>query len=321
MTINQIRYVIYIAKCGSYNKAAEQLFVAQPSLTNAIQDLEKELGITIFIRGSHGVSLTPDGAEALLHFRQLYDQYEDIIDKYCVNHDVRKKFGVSTLHYSFVVKAFVELAGSLDTTKYDFAIRECRTLEVMDDVSKKRSEIGILYLNDFNRVFISKLLRQKELEFHHLINCRAYVYLWKKHPLAQKNKINFDDLKEYPCLSFEQGDDSSFYMAEEVLSTEDYDRVIKACDRATMLNLMRGLGGYTLCSGIICEELNGDDYVAVPFEDKRIETDSSMEIGYITRKRTSLSSIGEIYIEEIKKYLEYADDLKDENEEKLRRIV
>ncbi len=312
MTINQIRYVIYIAKCGSYNKAAEQLFVAQPSLTNAIQDLEKELGITIFIRGSHGVSLTPDGAEALLHFRHLYDQYEDIVDKYCVNHDIRKKFGVSTLHYSFAVKAFVELAGNLDTAKYDFAIRESRTLDVIEDVRKKRSEIGILYLNDFNRVFIKKLLRQKELEFHHLKSCRAYVYLWKKHPLADRTKINFDDLKGYPCLSFEQGDESSFYMAEEVLSTEDYDRVIKACDRATMLNLMKGLNGYTLCSGIICEELNGDDFVAVPFEDDRIQTDSSMEIGYITGKHISLSSIGQMYIDEIRKYL---DDIEEQDSE------
>lgn len=312
MTINQIRYVIYIARCGSFNKAAEQLFVAQPSLTNAIQDLEKELGITIFIRGSHGVSLTPDGSEALLHFRHLYDQYEDIIDKYCVNRDIRKKFGVSTLHYSFAVKAFVELARNLDTAKYDLAIREGRTLDVLEDVQKNRSEIGILYLNDFNRVFIKKLLRQKELEFHHLINCRAYVYLWKKHPLADRTKINFDDLKAYPCLSFEQGDESSFYMAEEVLSTEDYDRVIKACDRATMLNLMRGLNGYTLCSGIICEELNGDDYVAVPFEDDRIETDSSMEIGYVTVRHKSLSSIGQMYIDEIRKYL---DDIEEQGSE------
>jgi DNA-binding transcriptional LysR family regulator len=258
------------------------------------------------------VSLTPDGAEALLHFRHLYDQYEDIVDKYCVNHDIRKKFGVSTLHYSFAVKAFVELAESLDTAKYDFAIRESRTLDVIEDVRKKRSEIGILYLNDFNRVFIKKLLRQKELEFHHLKSCRAYVYLWKKHPLADRTKINFDDLKGYPCLSFEQGDESSFYMAEEVLSTEDYDRVIKACDRATMLNLMKGLNGYTLCSGIICEELNGDDFVAVPFEDARIQTDSSMEIGYITGKHISLSSIGQMYIDEIRKYL---DDIEEQGSE------
>ena len=189
-------------------------------------------------------------------------------------------------------------------SEYEFAIRETKTRDVIDDVSTLKSEIGILYLSDFNRKIMLKLLHANDLEFHKLIDCNAYVYLWKGHPLAGCTSICFSQLERYPCLSFEQGDTSSFYFAEEILSTNEYPRIIKACDRATMLNLMVGLNGYTLCSGIICEELNGTDYVAVPFEAPGDDLCSTMEIGYIVKKNVILSKMGEIYIDEIKRYLQ-----------------
>ncbi len=303
MTLQQLHYAITIAECGSLNKAAEALYVAQPSLSSSMQELERELGIKIFHRSGRGVSLTQDGTEFLLYARQVYSQYESLLEKYGKFQNLKKKFGVSTQHYSFAVKAFVELVKSFDTSVYEFAIRETKTMDVISDVGNMKSEIGILYLSDFNRSAINKLLRANSLEFHHLINCNAYVYLWSGHPLANEKSITFEQLKDYPCLSFEQGDSSSFYFAEEILSTNEYTRTIKACDRATMLNLMIGLNGYTLCSGIICEELNGDDYVAVPFCADSVDENSVMEIGYITKKNTSLSRIGELYIKEIKSYL------------------
>jgi DNA-binding transcriptional LysR family regulator len=303
MTLQQIHYIITISEVGSFNKAAEVLYVAQPSLTSAIKEVEKEIGITIFNRSGKGVTLTNDGAEFLLYARQVYSQYNILLEKFGKSGNVKKKFGVSTQHYSFAVKAFVEMVKSFDTSKYEFAIRETKTVDVISDVSTLKSEIGILYLSDFNRKAILKLLRSNNLEFHKLIECSAYVYLWKGHPLAKEKSIHFAQLADYPCLSFEQGDNSSFYLAEEILSTNEYPRIIKACDRATMLNLMVGLNGYTLCSGIICEELNGMDYVAVPFEADDVNQNSSMEIGYIIRKNTLLSKMGSLYIEEIRKYL------------------
>ena len=303
MTIQQLNYAITIAEIGSLNKAAEVLYVSQPSLTSAVKELEKELGITIFNRSGRGVSLTADGAEFILYARQVYNQYEALMDKYGKAHTLKKKFGVSTQHYSFAVKAFVELVKDFDTSEYEFAIRETKTRDVIYDVANMRSEVGILYLSDFNRAAITKLLNTASLEFHHLIDCRAYVYLWSGHPLAKRDEIRFDELKDYPCLSFEQGDASSFYFAEEILSTKDYTRIIKANDRATMLNLMIGLNGYTLCSGIICEELNGDDYVAVRLSPDSVSESSVMEIGYITKKSSLLSSIGRRYIKEVKAYL------------------
>ena len=303
MTLQQIKYVIGIAETGSLNKAAEKLFVSQPSLTSTIHDLEDELGIIIFNRTGRGVTLTNDGAEFLASARQLYMNYQNLIEKYGENGTIKKKFGVSTQHYSFAVKSFVEMVKGFNTNEYEFAIRETKTREVIEDVYTLKSEIGILYLSDFNRKAITSILKSKDLEFHPLIDCKAFVYIWKGHPLAQKKNITLPQLKEYPCLSFEQGDDSSFYFAEEILSTEEYHRTIKANDRATMLNLMIGLNGYTLCSGIICEELNGSDYIAVPFKDEDESINRIMEIGWITRKGFNLSTIGSKYIEEVKKYL------------------
>lgn len=288
---------------GSMNKAAEALFISQPSLTSAIKELEREAGINIFLRTSKGVSETNEGAEFLMYARQVYQQYELLTQKYGAKGNIKRKFSVSTQHYSFAVKAFVETVKQFDTLKYEFAVRETKTYDVIRDVGTFKSEIGILYLSDFNRKIISKFLKENDLRFHHLIDCKAYVYIWRKHPLAGKGSINLKDLEEYPCLSFEQGDNSSFYFAEEILSEHIYNRAIKACDRATMLNLMIGLNGFTLCSGIICEELNGSDYIAVPFEDDEINQNSIMEIGYVTKKNSILSEIGGIYIDEVKKYL------------------
>lgn len=305
MTIQQLNYVITISEKGSLNKAAEVLYVTQPSLTSAVRELEKELGITLFNRGGKGVTLTNDGAEFIQYARQVVTQYERLLEKYGKGGNLRKKFGISCQHYSFAVKSFVEMVKQFDTDEYEFAIRESKTKDVIDDVTTGKSEVGILYLSDFNRKAIGKFLKSNQLEFHPLIKCEPYVYLWKGHPLAGKKSIRLDELRDYPCLSFEQGPSGAFYFSEEILSTYDYIRTIKATDRATMLNLMVGLNGYTLCSGIICEELNGSDYVAVAFEDEEEEVAAGrMEIGYIVKENMIMSQMAEKYIAELQRYLE-----------------
>ena len=303
MTLQQLHCVLVIAEAGSLNRAAEQLYLSQPSLTSAVRELEKELGIVLFNRSGRGVTPTQDGAEFLLYARQLYHQYESLMDKYSGGKNIKRKFGVSTQHYSFAVKAFVELVKRFDTSQYEFAIRETKTRDVISDVATLKSEIGILYLSDFNRAVLMKLLRANRLEFHHLIDCRAYVYLWTGHPLAGKVSVTFDELREYPCLSFEQGDASSFYFAEEILTTKEYPCTIHTNDRATNLNLMIALNAYTLCSGVICEELNGTEYVAIPFLDDEENRNSVMEIGYLVRKNYVLSEVGNRYVAEIREYL------------------
>ena len=298
MTLQQLRYVIEVAKTGSMNVAAKQLFVSQPSLSMAIRELENDVHISIFERTTKGVVITAEGEEFLGYARQIINQVELLEDKYIEAGQIKKKFGVSAQHYSFAVKAFVEMVKGFDMDKYEFAIREARTHDVIHDVVTGKSEIGILYTNDFNEKVLNKIFKDNQLEFVHLFTCEGYAYLWKNHPLAGKKIIALEELQDYPCLSFEQGDNNSFYFAEEILSTYDFKKTIKSNDRATNLNLMVGLNAFTLCSGIICEELNGSDYIAV-----KLDEEVTMDIGYIKRAHMNMSEIGELYIEEIKKYV------------------
>lgn len=297
MTLQQLLYAIKIAETKSMNKAASELFVSQPALSSAIRELEAELSIEIFIRNQRGIIVSTEGENFLQYARQIVQMSEMLKDRYSSSEDVSKKFSVSMQHYSFAVEAFMTLADELKLNDYELAVHETKTAEVIENVEKFRSELGIIYQNDFNKKALDKILVDKELEFVPLFDCDVYAYISSEHPLAKNEKISFDELIEYPCLSFEQGDNNSFYFAEEMFPTYKYKRVIKADDRATMLNLMTGMNGFTLCSGIICEKLNGDGYMAIP-----LDFDEKMTIGYIKKRRMPLSMLGEKYITILKSY-------------------
>ena len=296
MTLQQLQQIITIAESGSMNEAAKKLFVTQPNLSSMVKDVEEETGIAIFLRSNRGIGITPEGEEFLGYARQVVDQYRLLENRYVAG-ESKKKFSVSMQHYSFAVKAFVELVKSVCMEEYEFAIHETMTNQVIENVRNLKSELGVLFVSDFNRAVLQKLFKEYALEFTELFVCDTFVYLWKGHPLAGQELISMEELEEYPCLAFEQGRNNSFYFSEEMKSTYDYKRIIKCDDRATMLNLMVGLNGYTLCSGIISEELNGDDYIAVPLKESE-----KMHIGYIKHKGVKVSPIGEIYLQELKKY-------------------
>lgn len=296
MTLQQLRYVTAIAAAGSLNEAAKQLFITQPSLSGSIKELEKETGFELFIRSNRGIKMTPEGEEFLGYARQVCEQYTLLEEKY-MGKKSKKKFSVSMQHYTFAVKAFMEMAKQTGMEEYEFAVYETKTHEVIENVKTFRSELGILYITDFNRQIVKRILTENNLEFTELFQCDTYVYLWAGHPLANEEAISMEQLQEYPCLQFDQGKNNSLYLAEEMKSTFQYPKVIKANDRATMLNLMVGIEGYTLCSGIICEELNGQDYRAVPLKESE-----KMTIGYIKRKGSNISETGQIYIDELLKY-------------------
>lgn len=298
MTLQQLKYALTIADCGSMNEAAKQLFISQPSLSETMKELETEIGLDIFLRSNRGIVITPEGEEFLGYARQVTEQFGLLQSKY-IDKKVKEKFSVSTQHYTFAVKAFVETVKQIGMEQYEFAVHETTTISVIENVKNVKSEIGVLYENDFNEKVLNKMFKENGLEFVELFSCDTFVYLWSGHPLAKQDVITMEELDEYPCLSFDQGKNNSLYLAEEMKSTYEYRRLIKANDRATLLNLMIGLNAYTLCSGIICEDLNGNDYKAVPLK----ETEK-MRIGYIKRKGAKVSHIGELYIEELKKYKE-----------------
>lgn len=296
MTLQQLGYVISVADHGSINRAAQSLFISQSSLSASIQNLEQEIGLTIFRRTNRGIGITPEGDEFLLYARQIMNQYQLAEEKFIEKKEVRKNFSVSTQHYTFAVKAFIEMAKQFAIDEYAFGIYECRTAEVLENVRSAKSEIGVLYMDDFNEEAIRRMLSDSDLSFTELFPCRVFVFMAKGHPLAGKKSLSLKEMEPYPCLSFDQGVNSSFYLAEEVYSTYRYRQIIKASDRATFLNMMVGLNGYTLCSGILSEELNGTEYVAVP-----LKSDKVMHIGYVTRKGVQVSTLGQIYIEELRK--------------------
>lgn len=296
MTLQQLKYAIAVADKNSLSEAAKSLFISQPSLSNAIKELESQIGITIFLRNTRGITVSAEGLEFLGYARQVVEQAELLEEKYMGGKPPRVRFSVSTQHYSFAVDAFVELIKENNAEEYDFTLRETRTYEIIDDVKNLKSEIGIIYLNSFNEKVISKLITESKLCFHKLFSAIPHIFISQYHPLANFKSVTLDDLAEFPYLSFEQGEYNSFYFSEEILSTQFHKKAIKVSDRATLFNLAIGLNGFTFSTGIINEALNGCDIIAVP-----LEADEKIRIGYLTRKDAVLSRLGEMYIEKIKK--------------------
>ena len=297
MTLQQLKYAITVAETGTITEAANKLYISQPSLTNAIHELEKGMNIIIFNRTNKGISISKEGEDFLGYARQVLEQAAILEDKYKGDNGGKKKFCVSTQHYSFAVNAFVDLIKKFGQDEYDFSLRETQTYEIIEDVAKMRSEIGILFLNDFNEKVITKILKSYDLEFHQLFVAKPHVFISRKHPLAQNQVITNEELEQYPYLSFEQGEHNSFYFSEEIFSATERKKNIRVRDRATLFNLLIGLNGYTVCSGVIDKKLNGKDIIAAPLADE-----SDMRIGYITHKKGRISRLGTTYLEALNKY-------------------
>ena len=299
MTLQQLKYAITVAQTGTITEAAEKLYISQPSLTNAIHELEKEMNIEIFTRTNKGIIVSKDGEDFLGYARQVLEQAEVLEDKYKGGGGGKKKFCISTQHYSFAVNAFVDLIKKYGQDEYDFSIRETQTYEIIEDVAKMNSELGIIFMDDFNDVVLNKILKSNDLEFHQLYSARPHVFISRRHPLAGKQIITNEQLEAYPYLVYEQGNNNSFYFSEEIFSTYERKKNIRVRDRATLFNLLIGLNGYTVCSGIIDKKLNGKDIIAVPLADEK-----DMRIGYITHRKGMISRLGNTYIEALKKYLQ-----------------
>lgn len=302
MTLQQLKYFIETVKHGSINKAAESLFIAQPSLSNALKELEAEIGQDLFIRTPRGISLTTDGAEFLGYARQVVEQQSLLEQRWLNKTPSRRLCAISTQHYAFAVNAFVNMVKKTDALEYEYTLREARTYEIVEDVKNLRSELGILYKSTFNRQVIDKLLKENHLLFHPLFTAKPHVFVSSTNPLSKKERVTLADLEDYPRLSYEQGDYNSFYFSEEILSTEYARKDIKVGDRATIFNLMIGLNGYTISTGIVSADLNGDNIVAVP-----LDVDDDMTVGYITHKDLQLTQQAKLYIRELVKVIQAYD--------------
>lgn len=298
MKLQQLRYVVKVAECGSITEASRRLFVSQPSITASIRDLENEMGVHIFERTNKGVIVSEEGETFLGYARQVLDQADLLEGKYKGTSEQVPHFSVSCQHYSFAVNAFVDVIREFDAARYDFTLREEQTHEIIEDVAHMKSELGILYLSEHNREVIERMLAANELVFEGLFCAAPHVFVCADHPLADHASVTLEDLEAYPFLSYEQGSYNSFYYSEELTSTFERRKNIRVRDRATLFNLVMGLNGYTVCSGVISHELNGPGIISIP-----LDVDEYMEIGIITRKNTTLTRYGQAYIDAIRQHI------------------
>lgn len=297
-SIRQLKYVIKTVELGSINEAAKHLFVSQPSLSNALKSVEEELDITIFQRSAKGVTLTDAGMEFLAYARQIIEQVSLMEAKYQQAKHPRRMLSVSCQHYAFAVHAFAELVKHYAEAEYEFTLRETETHNILEDLHTFRSELGIIYLNDFNRQVLQKVFRENHLQFTPLFEAKPHVFIGKNNPLAKKEIITLTDLEDYPCLSFEQGKINSFYYAEEILSTRFTPKSIKVSDRATIFNLMVGVNGYTISSGVLSRELNDENIISVP-----LDVEETMTIGYLKHRQSRLSPLAVEYLDYLKHHI------------------
>ena len=298
MRIQQLEYLERIVEAGSINEAAKRLFLTQPSLSNAVKELENEMGIQIFQRSSGGISLTAEGREFMTYSKQILDQVNLMNERYKNGQQRKQSFSVSAQHYAFVVHAFVELIKSVNANEYQFTLRETETQNIFNDLAQFKSELGILYTNGFNQKIMQRLFKENNLVFTPLFVAKPHIFVSRYNPLTSKSSVNLSDLEDYPYLSYEQGEVNSFYFSEEILSTLSHKKSIKVSDRATIFNLMVGLNGYTISSGIISSKLNDDKIVAIP-----LNVDDDITMGWLKHRQVELSPLAERYLTMLKDHI------------------
>lgn len=298
MRIQQLEYLERIVESGSINEAAKRLFLTQPSLSNAVKELENEMGIQIFQRSSGGISLTAEGREFMTYSKQILDQVNLMNERYKNGQQRKQSFSVSAQHYAFVVHAFVELIKSVNANEYQFTLRETETQNIFNDLAQFKSELGILYTNGFNQKIMQRLFKENNLVFTPLFVAKPHIFVSRYNPLTSKSSVDLSDLEDFPYLSYEQGEVNSFYFSEEILSTMSHKKSIKVSDRATIFNLMVGLNGYTISSGIISSKLNDDKIVAIP-----LNVDDDITMGWLKHRQVELSPLAERYLTMLKEHI------------------
>lgn len=297
MTIQQLKYIITVAETGSITEAAKKLYISQPSLSNAIKDIEKETKLTVFHRSRQGIALTKEGLEFLGYARSVVQQMELLENRFVSNEPAKLRFGVSTQHYTFTSNAFVEMVERFGQERYEFILNETQTIQIMEDVKNRFSDLGILFISNGNKAIIRKELEDRRLQFFELFRAKPHVFLSADHPLAERKSVTLSQLRDYPRLNFIQGSYESSYFSEELFSDVESDRIIRVSDRGAIVNLMIGMNAYTISSGIFPRYLQGDAIVSVPLSEKE-----EIHIGYIINEHQELSPLAEDYIHALRQY-------------------
>ena len=289
MTVQQCRYALEIAKQGSFNEAAKNLFVAQSSLSSSIKALEEELGITVFDRVSNGVLLTEEGAEFIRYATQLVEQHDFVLKRYSYQQSSQKLY-ISTQHYDFVADIFGKLLWETKAESYQFALRETQTYQVIREIETAYSDIGVLAIKGNDDGIMKRYLHKKGLLFTPFLKAFPHVFVRKKHPLAKEKSLCYHQLKEYAYVSYEQGEHHNSFFTEEIMNSFS-DKHIEISDRASLMNVLLSTDCYTVGTGIMPSALNNGNIVSIPLDSEEFYT-----IGYILHGNKKITPLMERFI-------------------------
>lgn len=294
MTLQQLKYAVTVAECGTISAAAEKLFISQPSLTAAIRELESEMGVTIFSRTNRGAIVSREGEEFLGYARQILSQAQLLQERFSGREQGEKRFAVSSQHFNFTVLAFSRLVQNFRGPRYSFHFRETTTYEVLEDVSQLRSEVGILALNEDNERFLRRMFGKLGLEFTELKRVQAELFVSAEHPLAGRRFVTVEDVRPYPCITFEQGEHNGqfFFEGLSAVAAQSH-KTICVRERATEYQLLRALNGFSPDVGV--SAMYREEFVSLPLEPKQFHT-----IGYILRRDVTPSPMTLEYIQALR---------------------
>lgn len=297
VTIQQLKYIVSVVENGTITEAAKKLYISQPSLSNAIKDIEEEVGITIFIRSRAGIVVTPEGMEFVGYARQVLRQMELLEDKYISHTPGKIRFGVSSPQYVFSTNAFVDIVEEFGKERIEFILHETTVHQILDDVKNRFSDLGIIYISRENEQAMRKTLEENKLSFYELFTVKPQVFVRASHPLAEQSCVQLEELQRYPRINFMQGKEDHAHFSDELYGDLSNDKSIRITDTGSLVNLLLGTDAYTISNGFFPRYLQGTKIVGIPLAE-----DEVMSIGYILSEKQELSELGRVYIDKLKQY-------------------
>ncbi len=297
VTIQQLKYIVSVVENGTITEAAKKLYISQPSLSNAIKDIEEEVGITIFIRSRAGIVVTPEGMEFVGYARQVLRQMELLEDKYISHTPGKIRFGVSSPQYVFSTNAFVDIVEEFGKERFEFILHETTVHQILDDVKNRFSDLGIIYVSRENEQAMRKTLEENKLSFYELFTVKPQVFVRASHPLAEQSCVQLEELQRYPRINFMQGKEDHAHFSDELYGDLSNDKSIRITDTGSLVNLLLGTDAYTISNGFFPRYLQGTKIVGIPLAE-----DEVMSIGYILSEKQELSELGRVYIDKLKQY-------------------
>lgn len=301
MRIQQLLYVKEIARCRSMNKAAINLYISQPSLSEAVHELEKEFGITIFERSRRGVSLTIDGIEFLQFTEKIIEDMDELRNHYLLKKDINRFYlQISCQHYAFVVDAFIHFLNQIDRQQYSISLKETETITALEDVYLKKSAFCIIVITEENQRYLQQVLDKWNLQFHKLMSVIPHIFIRKTHPLAHKKEVTSEELQPYPLIMFAQTNTSINLTCEELFTLKNHDKIIYSHDRGTTNNIIANTNCFNIGTGYLIPSIIPDNITSIPLAGST----GHAWLGYVQLKSQKSNDIIDSLLQGIKKSLQ-----------------